>query len=402
MLQRSTVGGQRLGELLPLHIVEHLSAQVVQRLQAQRVEPQGGHQGVAVVLHSRCLPDGQAPDGVGGTLCSKGRGHGAVPDELQRRCSGIGGIGGAQHGVDLRQSGGHHAGEVAQQSAAVGGSGGVGLVHSSLGQGQHLGDLVVIGRGIGAGVVERDGVIGQLIHVVLQMAGQVGIRHRSLAVHAVDQLQQVGALDEDALKPLDGVQADAVGLVGVAVLLHQLGGVAVGLCFFFRGQLAAQLLEAGLDGGVGLKVLHGFLAHIVADSGSLAAVGIHGDGLLQEGLHIGGILLRGGQISGLLVSVVLGQQIQARGDVHRADGAHRIRGGAAGGKGKYHCHGGKKCDQFLFHRYAPVVRVARPLRQRKRAATSPKGRGFGNSPQGLGEPPEAPPLGELAKPIGFD
>ena len=143
------------------------------------------------------------------------------------------------------------------------------------------------------------------------MAGQVGIRHRSLAVHAVDQLQQVGALDEDALKPLDGVQADAVGLVGVAVLLHQLGGVAVGLCFLFCGQLAAQLLKAGLDGGVGLKVLHGFLAHIVADSGGLAAVGIHGDGLLQEGLHIGGILLRGGQIGGFLVSVVLGQQIQA-------------------------------------------------------------------------------------------
>ena len=182
------------------------------------------------------------------------------------------------------------------------------------------------------------------------MAGQVGIRHRGLAVHAVDQLQQVAALDEDALKPLDGVQADAVGLVGVAVLLHQLGGVAVGLCFLFRGQLAAQLLKAGLDGGVGLKVLHGFPAHIVADGGGLAAVGIHGDGLLQEGLHIGGILLRGGQIGGLLVSVVLGQQIQARGDVYRADGAHRIRGGAAGGKGKYHCHGGKKCDQFLFHR----------------------------------------------------
>ena len=185
------------------------------------------------------------------------------------------------------------------------------------------------------------------------MTGQVGIRHRGLAVHAVDQLQQVAALDEDALKPLDSVQADAVGLVGVAVLLHQLGGVAVGLCFLFCGQLAAQLLKAGLDGSVGLKVLHGFLAHIVADGGGLAAVGIHGDGLLQEGLHIGGILLRGGQIGGLLVSVVLGQQIQARGDVHRADGAHRIRGGAAGGKGKYHCHGGKKCDQFLFHRYAP-------------------------------------------------
>ena len=34
--------------------------------------------------------------------------------------------------------------------------------------------------------------------------------------------------------------------------------------------------------------------------------------------------------------------------------------------------------------------------------TSPKGRGFGKFPQGLGEPPEAPPKGELAKPIGFD
>ena len=28
MLQRSAVGGQRLGELLPLHIVEHLPAQI--------------------------------------------------------------------------------------------------------------------------------------------------------------------------------------------------------------------------------------------------------------------------------------------------------------------------------------------------------------------------------------
>ena len=51
-----------------------------------------------------------------------------------------------------------------------------------------------------------DGVLGQLIHVVLQMVGQVSIRHRGLAVHAVDQLQQVAALDEDALKPLDGVR----------------------------------------------------------------------------------------------------------------------------------------------------------------------------------------------------
>ena len=103
------------------------------------------------------------------------------------------------------------------------------------------------------------------------------------------------------------------------------------------------------------------------------------------------------QLGSLLVGAELGQQIQARGDVHRADGAHRIRGGAAGGKGKYHCHSGKKCDQFLFHCYAPVVRIARPLRQRKRAATSPKGRGFGNFPQGYGKPPEAPPLGELAR-----
>ena len=32
----------------------------------------------------------------------------------------------------------------------------------------------------------------------------------------------------------------------------------------------------------------------------------------------------------------------------------------------------------------------------------PRGEALANSPQGLGEPPEAPPLGELAKPIGFD
>ena len=125
------------------------------------------------------------------------------------------------------------------------------------------------------------------------MAGQLCVGDGGLAVGAVAHLEQVVALDEDALEPLEGVEADAVGLVEVAVLLHQLGGVAVGLHLLVGGQNAAQLIKTGLDGGVGLEVLEGLLGHIVADHGGLAGGVIDGDGGLEEAGHLGGVLVVG-------------------------------------------------------------------------------------------------------------
>ena len=186
------------------------------------------------------------------------------------------------------------------------------------------------------------------------MAGQLCVGDGGLAVGAVAHLEQVVALDEDALEPLEGVEADAVGLIEVAVLLHQLGGIAVGLCLLVGGQHAAQRVEAGLDGGVGLEVLEGLLGHIVADHGGLAGGIIDGDGGFEEAGHLGGILLVGGEVGGGLVGVELGQQIEAGGDVHIADGADGIRGGeAAAHEADGQCEGADERDEFLFHKCTP-------------------------------------------------
>ena len=186
------------------------------------------------------------------------------------------------------------------------------------------------------------------------MAGQLCVGDGGLAVDAVAHLEQVVALDEDALKPLEGVEADAVGLVEVAVLLHQLGGVAVGLGLLVEGQNAAQLIETGLDGGVGLEVLQGLLGHIVADHGGLAGGVIDGDGGLEEAGHLGGVLVVGSEVGGGLVGIELGQQIEAGRDVHVADGAYGIRGGeAAAHEADGQSEGADERDEFLLHKCTP-------------------------------------------------
>ena len=95
-------------------------------------------------------------------------------------------------------------------------------------------------------------------------------------------------LELDALKGLEGLQADAVGGVGAAVLVHQLLGVVVGHLGLFGGQLPAQLGKAGVDGGKGAQGLQRLVGHIVLDHGGLAAVGIGGDSGLQKGLDVSG------------------------------------------------------------------------------------------------------------------
>ena len=84
------------------------------------------------------------------------------------------------------------------------------------------------------------------------MLGQLAILHRGLAVLAVDEIQQQGVLVLQLLEQLQGLQPDAVGGVGVAVVIHQLLGVAVGGGLLLLGQLAAQLGKAGVHGGKGL------------------------------------------------------------------------------------------------------------------------------------------------------
>ena len=194
------------------------------------------------------------------------------------------------------------------------------------------------------------------------MAGQVGVRNGRLTGFAVHEVQQVAALDEDALEALDGLQTDAVGLVGVAVLVHQLGSIAVSLCFLGLGQLTAQLVKTGFDGGVQLQILLGLVGNVVADSGCLAAVGIGGDGLFQEALDVGGVLIGGSEAGGGLVRIVLGQQIQAGGDLRIPDAAHGVRGGDDAARKAEHQRGrAEKGKKFLFHNSLLLICI-KPLR----------------------------------------
>ena len=211
-----------------------------------------------------------------------------------------------QHRVDVGQGSGDGSAESGGLGAGSIGGGSVAALGGGLGQLKHLGALVVISTSEGAGVVERHDHITDVDHLVLEVAGQLCVGDGGLAVGAVAHLEQVVALDEDALEPLEGVEADAVGLIEVAVLLHQLGGVAVGLRLLVGGQHAAQLIETSLDGGVGLEVLEGLLGHIVADHGGLAGGVIDGDGGLEEAGHLGGVLVVGSEVGGGLVGIELG------------------------------------------------------------------------------------------------
>ena len=158
------------------------------------------------------------------------------------------------------------------------------------------------------------------------------------------------------LEQLQGLQSDAVGGVGVAVVVHQLLGVAVGGRLLLLGQLAAQLGKAGVYGGKGLQGLKGLLRHIVLYHGGLAGVGIGGDGGLEEGLHLAGVLLRIRQLRSLLIGIVLCQQIQTAGHLKITDLAHGVRGGErAAHKADGQCKCAYQRKQFLFHAFCSLL-----------------------------------------------
>ena len=188
------------------------------------------------------------------------------------------------------------------------------------------------------------------------MLGQLAILHRGLAVLAVDEIQQQGVLVLQLLEQLQGLQPDAVGGVGVAVVVHQLLGVAVGGGLLLLGQLAAQLGKAGVHGGKGLQGLKGLLRHIVLYHGGLAGIGIGGDGGLEEGLYLAGVLLRIRQLRSLLIGIVLCQQIQAAGHLKITDLAHGVRGGErAAHKADGQCKCAYQRKQFLFHAFCSLL-----------------------------------------------
>ena len=188
------------------------------------------------------------------------------------------------------------------------------------------------------------------------MLGQLAILHRGLAVLAVDEIQQQGVLVLQLLEQLQGLQPDAVGGVGIAVVVHQLLGVAVGGGLLLLGQLAAQLGKAGVYGGKGLQGLKGLLRHIVLYHGGLAGIGIGGDGGLEEGLYLAGVLLRIRQLRSLLIGIVLCQQIQAAGYLKIADLAHGVRGGErAAHKADGQCKCAYQRKQFLFHAFCSLL-----------------------------------------------
>ena len=354
MGQLGAIGLKAVLQLAALHVGEGLCAEAVQRVSVQRVETDEHHQPIAGILHRSGLAGLEGADGVGGAFL----GEGGIDVVRTQQGSGEGrrvGRGLAiQHRVDVGQGGGDGGAESSGLGAGPIGDGRVAALGGGLSQLEHLGALVVVSKSEGAGVVERHDHIADVDHLVLEVAGQLCVGDGGLAVGAVAHLEQVVALDEDALKPLEGVEADAVGLVEVAVLLHQLGGVAVGLGLLVEGQNAAQLIETGLDGGVGLEVLEGLLGHIVADHGGLAGGVIDGDGGLEEAGHLGGVLVVGSEVGGGLVGIELGQQIEAGRDVHVTDGAYGIRGGeAAAHEADGQSEGADERDEFLLHKCTP-------------------------------------------------
>ena len=354
MGQLGAIGLKAVLQLTALHIGEGLCAEAVQRVSVQRVETDEHHQRIAGILHCSGLAGFEGADGVGGAFL----GEGGIDVVRTQQGSGEGrrvGRGLAiQHRVDVGQGSGDGGAESGGLGAGSIGDGSVVALGGGLGQLEHLGALVVISKSEGAGVVERHDHIADVDHLVLEVAGQLCVGDGGLAVDAVAHLEQVVALDEDALEPLEGVEADAVGLVEVAVLIHQLGGVAVGLGLLVEGQNAAQLIETGLDGGVGLEVFQCLLSHIVADHGGLAGGVIDGDGGLEEAGHLGGVLVVGSEVGGGLVGIELGQQIEAGRDVHVTDGAYGIRGGeAAAHEADGQSEGADERDEFLLHKCTP-------------------------------------------------
>ena len=354
MGQLGAIGLKAVLQLAALHVGEGLCAEAVQRVSVQRVETDEHHQRIAGILHGSGLAGLEGADGVGGAFL----GEGGIDVVRTQQGSGEGRRVGrgltVQHRVDVGQGSGDGGAESGGLGAGPIGDGSVAALGGGLGQLEHLGALGVISKSEGAGVVERHDHIADVDHLVLEVAGQLCIGDGGLAVDAVAHLEQVVALDEDALKPLEGVEADAVGLVEVAVLLHQLGGVAVGLHLLVGGQHAAQLIKTGLDGGVGLEVFQCLLGHIVADHGGLAGGVIDGDGGLEEAGHLGGVLVVGSEVGGGLVGIELGQQIEAGRDVHVTDGAYGIRGGeAAAHEAEGQSEGADERDEFLLHKCTP-------------------------------------------------
>ena len=354
MGQLGAIGLKAVLQLAALHVGEGLCAEAVQRVSVQRVETDEHHQRIAGILHGGGLAGLEGADDVGGAFL----GEGGIDVVRTQQGSGEGrrvGRGLAiQHRVDVGQGSGDGSAESGGLGAGPIGDGSVVALGGGLGQLEHLGALGVISKSEGAGVVERHDHIADVDHLVLEVAGQLCVGDGGLAVDAVAHLEQVVALDEDALEPLEGVETDAVGLVEVAVLLHQLGGVAVGLGLLVEGQNAAQLIETGLDGGVGLEVFQCLLGHIVADHGGLAGGVIDGDGGLEEAGHLGGVLVVGSEVGGGLIGIELGQQIEAGRDVHVTDGAYGIRGGeAAAHEADGQSEGADERDEFLLHKCTP-------------------------------------------------
>ena len=218
----------------------------------------------------------------------------------------------------------------------LGQCGGLGriLIHDGLGLFLHFCLFVIGGRGEVLAVVQRDHHIGQLDHLLGQVAAQLLVRDGGLALRTIDQIQQDLLLQQQFFKLLQGGKADAVGLVHRAVLVHQLLGVGLGLGLLQFGQLTAQLGKPGLDGGVTVQVLLGLFRYKVRHSHRLAP--FRGDLLAQKSRYLGGVLVFLGQVGSLLVGIVLGQQIVAGGDIHLTDAAHALRGGEyAAGQAAY-------------------------------------------------------------------
>ena len=241
-----------------------------------------------------------------------------------------------------------HGGQI---GGALGG-GGVQLVAALLGQGGDLVLLVLGGEGVGGLVKQRQlhrfqigAVVGDVVQILLLRDG-VG------AVLAVDQLQaDLGLLGIEQIG-FQASLADAVGGVKIAVGLPQGIGALGGLGGGGVIQNTAQFLELFLHRSVILQAAQRQAGHIVSAVGGhfLVADGAGALGL-EHRLDIAGGLA-GGKLSrtgGGVVGIILGQQVNAGGNVHAADGAHAGRGGHSTARNaqQHHDRQGQADELFL-------------------------------------------------------
>lgn len=279
-----------------------------------------------------------------------------IAGRVQLGCGVVDGLAGvhrAAHGGHCLGHVGHGGGVQGAAGRSLGSGSLVQLGHAALCCGHDGGLLVVIRHRVG-GVVDQRELDGlDVVAVVVDVVGVLGVSHGACAVGTVSHLQQdFGLLGVEQVGLHAGL-ADTVGGVQVTVgapqAVRSLGGLGGGSVV----QHAVLLGKLLFHGSIVLNGAGRQLGNVVtADGGDILTVDRAGAGGLQHGLDVGRGLA-GGQLrntGGGVVGVVLGQQIDACRDLDPADGADGgRRGHGTASQRQHHGNSHSKAEQFGFN-----------------------------------------------------